>query len=239
MEPKLDGVAINLLYEKGQLIQALTRGDGNTGENVLENIKTIRSIPFSLPITSELLEIRGEVIILKKDFEKINQQQTEQGLNHFANPRNMAAGSLRQLDPSITAFRPLKFFAHSPGFSKGIELKNQSDFLKKIKKAGLPVLPVVNFKSFRTRNKKEAFAACTLCKNKAQILKYFHIIEKIRYKLPYETDGIVIKVNNFSKQEKIGSISRSPVGPEPPSLNRKEVKLILKIFLFRWDEQGF
>ena len=210
LEPKLDGVAVNLLYEKGRLIQALTRGDGNTGENILENIKTIRSIPLFLPVTLPLLEIRGEVMILKKDFEKINQQQTEQGLSHFANPRNMAAGSLRQLDPSVTASRPLKFFAHSPGIFTGTKLKNQSEFLHTIKKAGLPSLPVVSFKSFRTRNKNKEFAACTLCKNKDEILEYFRIIEKIRYKLPYETDGIVIKVNNFSQQNKMGSVSRSP-----------------------------
>ena len=210
LEPKLDGVAVNLLYEKGRLIQALTRGDGNTGENILENIKTIRSIPLSLPVTPPFLEIRGEVMILKKDFEKINQQQTEQGLSHFANPRNMAAGSLRQLDPSVTASRPLKFFAHSPGIFTGIKLKNQSEFLHTIKKAGLPSLPVVSFKSFRTRNKNKEFAACTLCKNKVQILEYFRIIEKIRYKLPYETDGIVIKVNHFSQQDKMGFVSRSP-----------------------------
>ena len=210
LEPKLDGVAVNLLYEKGHLIQALTRGDGNIGENVLENIKTIPSIPLHLSITTEILEVRGEVVLLKKDFEKINQQQTEQGLSHFANPRNMAAGSLRQLDPSVTTSRPLKFFAHSPGFFKGIKLKNQSDFLRIIKKAGLPVLPLVNFKSFRTRNKNKVFAACTLCKNKEEVLEYFYIIEKIRHQLPYETDGIVIKVNNFSKQETIGSVSRSP-----------------------------
>lgn len=210
LEPKLDGVAVNLLYEKGHLIQALTRGDGNIGENVLENIKTITSIPLHLSITTEILEVRGEVVLLKKDFEKINQQQTEQGLSHFANPRNIAAGSLRQLDPSVTARRPLKFFAHSPGFFKGIKLKNQSDFLRIIKKAGLPVLPLVNFKSFRIRNKNKVFAACTLCKNKEEVLEYFYIIEKIRHQLPYETDGIVIKINNFSKQEIIGSVSRSP-----------------------------
>ncbi len=210
LEPKLDGVAVNLLYEKGQLIQALTRGDGNIGENVLENIKTIRSIPLSLPITSDFLEIRGEVIILKKDFEKINQQQTEQGLSHFANPRNMAAGSLRQLDPSVTARRPLKFSAHSPGILKGINLKSQSDFLHTIEKAGLPVLPVTSFKSLKTKNKNKVFAACTLCKSQTEILEYFHIIEKIKHKLPYETDGIVIKVNTFSQQEKMGFVSRSP-----------------------------
>ena len=210
LEPKLDGVAVSLLYEKGQLTQALTRGDGITGENVTKNIKTIRSIPLCLSISPEVLEVRGEVILLKEDFKKINEQQAEQGLNHFANPRNMSAGSLRQLNPSVTTSRPLKFFAHSPGFSKEIELKSQSDFLNKIKEAGLPVLPVVDFKSFRARNKNKVFAACALCKNKDEILEYFHAIEQIRHTLPYETDGIVIKVNNFSEQEKMGSVSRSP-----------------------------
>ena len=210
LEPKLDGVAVSLLYKKGQLMQALTRGDGNTGENVTENIKTIRSIPLRLSISPEVLEVRGEVIVLKEDFKKINEQQAEQGLSHFANPRNMAAGSLRQLNPSVTASRPLKFFVHSSGFFKGINLRSQSNFLKKIKKAGLPALPVADFKSFRTQNKNKVFAACALCKNKDEILEYFHAIEQIRHILPYETDGIVIKINKFSEQEKMGSVSRSP-----------------------------
>ena len=208
LEPKLDGVAINLIYEKGFLTQALTRGDGNTGENVLENIKTIHSIPLNLPISIETLEVRGEVVLLKEDFKKINKQKNEQGLSPFANPRNMAAGSLRQLDPVVTAHRPLKFFAHSPGFFKGIKLQSQSDFFKTIKKAGLPALPIVGFKSFQ--NKKNTFAAAVLCKNKNEILKYFHLMEKRRHRLRFETDGIVIKVNSFSEQEKMGSISRSP-----------------------------
>ena len=210
LEPKLDGVAISLLYENGYLTQALTRGDGNTGENVFENIKTIRSIPLHLSIAPELLEIRGEVVLLKTDFEKINQQQTSKGLSHFANPRNMAAGSLRQLDPSVTALRPLRFFAHSPGIFKGIKLKSQRAFLQTIKKAGLPVLPIVSFKYFQSQNKNKAFSACALCKNKNEVLKYFYTIEKIRHHFPYETDGIVIKVNPFFYQKKLGAISRSP-----------------------------
>lgn len=208
LEPKLDGVAVNLLYEKGILTKALTRGDGNTGENVTENIKTIRSIPLNLSISMETLEVRGEVVLLKEDFKKINKQKNEQGLSPFANPRNMAAGSLRQLDPVVTAHRPLKFFAHSPGFFKGIKLQSQSDFFKTIKKAGLPALPLMSFKSFQ--NKKNTFAAAVLCKNKNEIIKYFQLMEKRRHRLRFETDGIVIKVNSFSKQEKMGSISRSP-----------------------------
>ena len=210
LEPKLDGVAINLLYERGRLTQALTRGDGNMGENVFENIKTIRSIPLQLPISDEILEIRGEIILLKHDFKQINEQQEEQGLSYFANPRNMAAGSLRQLDPTVTARRPLRFFAHSKGFFKGIKLKTQNDFLKKIKNWGLPVLPVMDFESFQIKNKHKAFAACVLCKNKHENLEYFYLIERIRHQLAFEIDGIVMKVNMFSNQEKMGAVSRSP-----------------------------
>ena len=210
LEPKLDGVAINLLYEKGHLIQALTRGDGSMGENVLENIKTIRTIPLKIPLPDGTLEIRGEVVLLKEDFKKINEQQEEQGLGYFANPRNMAAGSLRQLDSSVTARRPLRFFAHSPGFFTGLKSKNQMGFLQQIKTLGLPVLPVMNFNSFRNKNKNKTFAACVLCKNKEEILEYFHIIEKIKHQLKFEIDGIVIKVNNFSEQEIIGEIRRFP-----------------------------
>ena len=209
LEPKLDGVAVNLIYEKGLLVNALTRGDGQTGENVYENIKTIKSIPLHLSIKPEILEVRGEVVLLKKDFTKINKKQTEQDLNLFANPRNMAAGSLRQLDPAVTARRPLKFFAHSPGLFKGIKLKKQSDFLKKIKTAGLPVLPVIPFNSLSFNNKK-IFPVCVICKNKNEILEYFHFIEKMKDNFTFETDGIVIKVNNFIEQEKIGYISRYP-----------------------------
>ena len=209
LEPKLDGIAVNLIYEKGLLVNALTRGDGHTGEDVYENIKTIKSIPLRLSTKPEILEVRGEVVLLKKDFIKINKKQREQDLNPFANPRNIAAGSLRQLDPTVTAQRPLKFFAHSPGLFKGIKSQKQSDFLKKIKTAGLPVLSVKPFHSLSFKNKK-IFPYCVLCKNKDEILEYFHFMEKRKDDFPFETDGIVIKVNDFSKQEKTGYISRSP-----------------------------
>ena len=208
LEPKLDGIAVSLLYEKGFLTQALTRGDGATGENILENIKTIRSIPLYLSTSIKTLEIRGEVVLLKQDFKKINKQQVEHGLSSFANPRNMAAGSLRQLDPAVTAWRPLKFFAHSLGFLEGIKFQSQGEFLEKVKKIGLPALCVMDFKSFQ--KKRRFFASSVLCKNKIEILKYFHIMEKNRHLLQFEIDGIVIKVNSFSKQEKMGSVSRFP-----------------------------
>ncbi len=210
LEPKLDGVAINLLYEKGWLTKALTRGDGIIGENVWENIKTIRAIPLKIPKETPILEIRGEVILFKEDFKKINEKREAKGLSFFANPRNMAAGSLRQLDPTVTAKRPLKFFAHSPGFSKEI-LSGQSTFLKELKNLGFPVFPIMNLEAFQRESKKcKSFTACVLSRNKLEILEYFHLMEKRKQNLPFETDGIVIKVNSFSEQEKMGSISRSP-----------------------------
>ena len=163
---------------------------------------------FICPTPTELMEVRGEVILLKADFKKINEQQIQKGLSPFANPRNMAAGSLRQLDPVVTALRPLKFFAHSPGFLKGVKWQSQSDFLKQIKKIGLPALPVIKFKSLKDKNK--ASAVCVICENKNEILEYFRIMEQKKSHLKFETDGIVIKVNSFSAQEKIGSVSRFP-----------------------------
>ena len=208
LEPKLDGVALSLTYEKGRLSQALTRGDGQTGENVLENIKTIRSIPLQIPVSSPVVEIRGEVILLKQDFKKINQEQEQQGLPHFANPRNMTAGSLRQLDPAETAKRPLKFFAHSKGFLTE-NINSQSEFLQTIKKWGLPVLPVIDFKDFQNLTCKNK-AVCVLCHTNQDILEYWQAMEKMRAQMAYEIDGIVIKVNAFELQEKLGVISRSP-----------------------------
>ena len=147
---------------------------------------------------------------MKEDFKKINQEQEQKGLPHFANPRNMTAGSLRQLDPAVSAKRPLKFFAHSPGF--WTENINQSAFLKTIKKWGLPALPVVHFKKFQKILQKENIsrAVCVLCHKKQDILEYWQKMEQIKTRLPYEIDGIVIKVNDFALQEKLGTVSRSP-----------------------------
>lgn len=210
LEPKLDGVAINLVYENGWLTKALTRGDGITGENVWENIKTIRAIPLKIPKKSPTLEIRGEVILFKEDFKKINETREEQGLSFFANPRNMAAGSLRQLDPAVTAKRPLKFFAHSPGFSKE-HPSCQSTFLQELKTLRFPVFPVMNLATFQIESRKnKSFTACVLSRNKEEVLEYFHLMEKNKQNLPFEIDGIVIKVNSFVAQEKMGFISRSP-----------------------------
>ena len=211
LEPKLDGVAVNLLYEKGLLTSALTRGDGVTGENVMENIKTLRSIALELPKAPPVLEVRGEVVLFKEDFTNINKKREEEGLVCFANPRNMSAGSLRQLDPAVTALRPLKFFAHSPGSFTGLKLASQSEFLQKLRSFHLPVFPVMDINSFKAKNQDEKpWPACVLCRKKEDLLQYFRLMEKQKTFLPFEIDGIVIKVNSFSLQEQMGSVSRSP-----------------------------
>ncbi|MBX7230707.1 MAG: NAD-dependent DNA ligase LigA [Bdellovibrionales bacterium] len=215
-EPKFDGLAVELIYEKGKLVTALTRGDGVIGEDVTSQIRTIRSVPLILPDFTQhaLLELRGEVIIFKSDFFKLNQAQEEQGLLHFANPRNAAAGSLRQLDPRITAQRPLRMFCYAPGTYDGEPIKSQSDFMEKIKSYGLPSLTVTTLKDLKLRTQSHPFPwqkglAC-LCQNIEEAVEYYTLIEKIRHQLPFEIDGVVIKVNLFSQQKELGQISRSP-----------------------------
>ena len=212
LEPKLDGVALSLTYKKGKLIKALTRGDGLSGENVLENTKTIKTVPLKIPTSITFLEIRGEVILLKKDFQKINKQRADEGLSLFANPRNIAGGSLRQLDPKVTAKRPLKFFAHSPGFLSE-NIKNQKDFLKRLYQWGFPVLKLASFKEFKSQKQtlyKNCLVPCVFCQSFDEILEYVKFMKNIKPKLAFETDGIVIKVNDFLVQKQMGAISRAP-----------------------------
>ena len=212
-EPKFDGVAVELIYEKGVLTKALTRGDGETGENITENIKTIPSIPLRLFSNNKrdskkefptLLEVRGEVVIFKKDFKKMNQQREKAGDTLFANPRNAAAGTLRQLDPRITAQRPLRFYAHGSGFLEGFSFLSQGEFLKTIKGFSIPCLEI-------NRGKKLQFPYLfRFCQSIKEIINYYNKMEKIRHTFPFETDGIVIKVDSFEEQSQLGEIARSP-----------------------------
>ena len=209
-EPKFDGVAVELIYEKGILTKALTRGDGETGENITENVKTIPSIPLRLlgekkKTFPPLLEVRGEVMIFKKDFQAMNRQREEEGQTLFANPRNAAAGTLRQLDPKITAKRPLRFYTHGPGLLKGLDADTQSLFLKTIKNFAIPSLEMGGEKE-KLRFPK----LLRLCKSLEEILNYYKKIEKARHTFPFDTDGIVIKVNSFERQNQLGEIARSP-----------------------------
>tara|TARA_Y100000768_G_scaffold376205_1_gene347996 strand:+ start:102 stop:2126 length:2025 start_codon:yes stop_codon:yes gene_type:complete len=199
-EPKLDGIAVNLLYRKGYLDKATTRGDGKVGEDITHNIKTINSIPLSLIDNNSnfpnIIEIRGEVFIDKKDFDDNNKKANKLGEKTFANPRNAAAGSLRQLDPSITASRPLKFFAHGIGFidNGSFELPDsQSDTLKLYKSWGLPINPLSD-----------------LVSDIEECEAYFEKILNQREQLPYEIDGVVFKVNDLKEQITLGQVSRAP-----------------------------
>ena len=199
-EPKLDGIAVNLLYKNGYIEKATTRGDGKVGEDITHNVKTINSIPLSLMNDESelpnLIEIRGEVFIEKDDFDSNNKKAAKLGQKTFANPRNAAAGSLRQLDPTVAASRPLKFFAHGIGFiDKGnFELpESQSDTLKLYKAWGLPTNPLSNVVS-----------SIEECED------YFEKVSNQRQKLPYEIDGVVFKVNDLKDQITLGQVSRAP-----------------------------
>tara|TARA_B110001454_G_scaffold37213_1_gene36754 strand:+ start:1051 stop:3075 length:2025 start_codon:yes stop_codon:yes gene_type:complete len=200
-EPKLDGVAASLLYRSGELDYASTRGDGKVGEDITHNIRTIQSVPLKLNNNKsfdipELLEVRGEVFIELKDFEEINKHSKKNGLKVFANPRNAAAGSLRQLDPKVASGRPLKFFAHGFGSVNAGKEKFpqlQSEVLQAFSFWGLPVNP----RSGLVKNIEEGIA-------------FFNKIEKDRSSLPYEIDGVVYKVNKLSYQNTLGKVSRAP-----------------------------
>jgi DNA ligase (NAD+) len=196
-ELKFDGLSVNLTYEEGQLIHAATRGDGETGEDVTQNVRTIRSAPLRLRTSHppKRIEIRGEVILPIPDFEKLNKEQTKKGLKLFANPRNAAAGSLRQLDSSITASRPLILFCYGIGHVEGIQFKTISEYEDTLSEWG-----------FRVGQWRE------VCKGTAPVLKFYKKIESMREKLPFEIDGIVVKMNRMNEIDHAGYISRSPRG---------------------------
>ena len=205
LEPKLDGMAVELIYENGFLTKALSRGDGLMGEDITENVKTLRGLPLALTKKAPpLLEVRGEVLIFKKDFKRINKEQEEASLNTFSNPRNLTAGSLRQLDPKITASRPLYCFIHSPGQIKGLDLKSQKEFINKMRSLSLPCFRLADEKI------KNPLDLCGLSRSLKDIFKYYEEMQKLRPFLPFEIDGIVIKVNHFEEQKTLGSIARNP-----------------------------
>ncbi len=200
-ELKFDGLAVELIYENGLLTSALTRGDGVTGEDVTQNVKTIRSIPLRLKTESppELLEVRGEILMLKKDFLALNQAQDEAGNQTFANPRNAAAGSIRQLDSRITANRKLSFYAYGVGFYDGFNFTSQLELGDKLKEFGLPVVGVIDGLVLRK-----------VSPNIEEVKDFYRKIRASRFLLPFEIDGIVVKVNSLEIQKDLGEIARSP-----------------------------
>jgi DNA ligase (NAD+) len=196
-EPKLDGLAVELVYERGAFVIGSTRGDGINGENITQNLRTIKTIPLQL-IRKELpvperLEVRGEVIIQIEKFKALNRKREEMGDPPFANPRNAAAGSVRQLDPKVTRERPLEIYCYSIGEVRGKDFKTQHEILQTLPRWGLRTNP-----HFRR------------CRNIDEVLEYYHEMNERRENLPYEIDGIVIKVDRIDLQTKLGEISRSP-----------------------------
>jgi DNA ligase (NAD+) len=199
-EPKLDGVAVEVVYVDGELAVASTRGDGIHGEDVTANVKTIRSVPLRIepvrrkaPPVPSRLEARGEVIYLRAAFEKLNEERARAGEPLFANPRNAAAGSLRQLDSRITARRPLDVFFHSPGAIEGAEFETHFDFLRALAAWGLKTNP---------ENR--------VCAGAGEVVAYHRDMASRRAELAYEADGVVAKVNDLALQRRLGEVSRSP-----------------------------
>jgi len=195
-EPKLDGLAVSILYVNGVLTQAATRGDGTTGEDITANIRTIRNIPLQLltdnPPTR--LEVRGEVFMPHAGFERLNEYALEHGEKTFANPRNAAAGSLRQLDPNITSKRPLVLNAYGIGIAEGVELPNTHYArLQWLKSIGIPVNPEIR-----------------LCNGTNEVLDFYRDIQNKRSSLGYDIDGTVLKINDIALQNELGFISKAP-----------------------------
>jgi DNA ligase (NAD+) len=196
VEPKFDGLAISLAYENGLLVQGATRGDGYTGEDVTANLRTVRAIPLRLdaPHAPRLLEVRGEVLMLKADFERLNAQQRQKGEKEFANPRNAAAGSLRQLDSRIVASRKLTFFAYGLGAVEGV----------------LPPLTHSEVMDWLSQLRFPVARERSVVRGVEGLFGYYHSIGERRSHLPYDIDGVVYKVNDFAAQEKLGFVSRAP-----------------------------
>jgi DNA ligase (NAD+) len=194
-ELKIDGLAINLTYEKGRLVRAATRGDGRTGEDVSLNVRTIRDVPERLHGAKPpgLLEVRGEVFFTVASFEQVNDQLLEQGKSPFVNPRNAAAGSLRQKDPRITASRPMRMIVHGVGARTGFDYKSQSEAYERLKDLGLPT-------SDRWEVKPDP----------AGVRSYLDYYEKHRHDVEHEIDGVVVKVDSVGLQRRLGSTSRAP-----------------------------
>ncbi len=204
--PKFDGVAIELVYEKGQLTHAITRGDGSVGEDVISNVKTIGQVPLKLSGKNypDRIDIRGEILIFKKDFAELNETYQERGLLTFANPRNAAAGTLRQLDSSVAAERNLKLFCYSLGYCSEDFFKSQADFEAQISQWGLPIMPVSQLNQLSPQK-----LSC-LCVGAQEVIEYYHRVEKERLNLDFDIDGIVVKINSYKTQKSLGNIARSP-----------------------------
>ena len=192
-EPKIDGLSFSAIYKNGLLTIGATRGDGYIGEDMTANIKTIKNFPHKINNAPEFLEVRGEIYIEKQDFFNLNKEQEEQGRDKFANPRNAAAGSLRQLDSSVTAKRPLKYFVYSGGATEQNIASSQNELLKKLKEFGFRVNEISK-----------------LADSEEEIFAFYEYLKTNRENLSYEIDGVVYKLNDFALQNRMGVIARAP-----------------------------
>ncbi len=196
LELKIDGVSLSLLYERGRLVRAATRGDGRSGDEVTANVRMIKDIPASLKIQKAdkiRIDIRGEVFLPKKTFLSINKEKEKKGEELFANPRNAAAGSLKLLDPSLAAKRGLRFFAYGTGIASGCDFKTQSELIEFFKESGVPVNPYHRL----VKDLKEVFRACEKWRERKNMLDY-------------DIDGLVLKVNRLDQQDRLGATNKSP-----------------------------
>jgi DNA ligase (NAD+) len=193
VEPKVDGVAVTLIYERGKFVRGATRGDGSTGDDITSNLRTIRNLPLRLSIQPRRLEVRGEVYMIRKGFEQINREREKEGLPLFANPRNSAAGSLKQLDPRITARRPLAVVLYSIADIEGERVAFHHEALDLLRKAGLPG-PAKDWR---------------VCSDD-EVIRAVEEVDQLRNKLPYDTDGAVVKLDSLSDQAALGMTSKSP-----------------------------
>ncbi|MBI9081800.1 MAG: NAD-dependent DNA ligase LigA [Pseudodesulfovibrio sp.] len=198
-DPKMDGLALEVIYEKGRFVRAATRGDGRIGEDVTHNMRTVMNLPLTLhgPVVPDLLEVRGEVVMSNADFASLNQRQAEDGDKVFANPRNAAAGSIRQLDPKVAASRPLRFMGYGIGQVEWatplFSWTTQNDIMNGLKELGFAIPPEAR-----------------LCKTKQEVAEYFKELMEGRSDLPFEIDGVVAKVNSLEMQRGLGFTSRAP-----------------------------
>ena len=192
-EPKIDGLSVSLRYERGRFVRGATRGDGSSGEDVTANLRSLGDVPKRIDGGPEILEVRGEIYMTKADFAALNANQQAAGGKIFANPRNAAAGSLRQLDPDVTAGRPLRFFAYAWGEISEPLAATHQQFLESLKTAGFMVNPLAR-----------------LCRDTEEMLAFYRELAKSRAALPYDIDGVVYKVNRIDWQERLGAVSRAP-----------------------------
>jgi DNA ligase (NAD+) len=222
IEPKVDGVAVSLIYENGRLRQAATRGDGTVGDNITRNIRTIQSVPERLRDGApKLLEVRGEVYMDRKGFEKLNDERKKQGLPLFANPRNAAAGSLKQLDPTIVATRPLGVVLYGTGETEGLDIELHSKVFPLLKKLGLP-----STERWWVANSVD------------EVLDAIHELDGIRHNFAYQTDGAVVKVDSFAQRERLGFTAKSPRWAIAYKYAAERVETLLKDILIQVGRTG-